>query len=637
MPGAKDIRAGGAFVEAYMDKSRLLRDMNSLGLMFKKFGAAVSAAGKKLMVVGTAVVGPFLLAAKSFAKMGDDLDKMSGRVGASVEFLSALGFAAQIGGSNIETMEKNIRRLQRTAYDAQRGLSTAVDGFNDLGISATNADGTLKDTEQLFMETIDALSKVESETKKAALAQVIFGRGGTAMLPMLKQGKEGLQALMEEAKKRGFVITKEEADAAAAFTDAITRLGTSAKRAWFQIGAAIAGTGFVDQLTMFVDLTRKWIGENKRLLSTIFMLGTITVAVGAGLLILGKILMLVGSALTLGTVATKAFSVALLFLKGIALVATNPFGLLGLAVAAVGGYFLYTSGAAGKAWNYIHGALSGILTEAKTTFGTIAESLAQGDITSAAKVGWAFIKLQWTRGVNYVEGLWDKFKGFWNDSTFELAVLFTNATAKIKTIWAELLGWLSKKWLEFATSPAVEEGFVTFNKMFKPLMEKLGIDVNEGAIRHLMGQQREALPGKLKDIDADTETKRKAIERDRAGAEDALIDDKLKRDKDRAKREKDAADAVDAAKREWELAVKEAGAKAKELRDKGAAGMPGMEGLGGLAFGSAGVSGTFRASAVSSMGQAGVLNRMEGHMRKFVITGNTMVDEMKKFNMETQP
>ncbi len=69
-------------------------------------------------------------------------------------------------------MEVGIRRLQRTAYDATRGLSTAVDAFEDLHVNIYAADKQLKSTEQLFMESAAALSRMENNTKKAALATV---------------------------------------------------------------------------------------------------------------------------------------------------------------------------------------------------------------------------------------------------------------------------------------------------------------------------------------------------------------------------------------------------------------------------------------------------------------------------------
>ena len=75
MPGANDIRAGRAFVEAYLDKTKLNRGLKSIGGDLKRFGAGISAMGKKLLGVGAAIAGPFLLAARSFAKMGDELDK----------------------------------------------------------------------------------------------------------------------------------------------------------------------------------------------------------------------------------------------------------------------------------------------------------------------------------------------------------------------------------------------------------------------------------------------------------------------------------------------------------------------------------------------------------------------------------
>ena len=96
-------------------------------------------------------------------------------------------------------------------------------------MSVTGNNGQLKDSEDLFMEVARALSLETNETKKAALAQEIFGRSGQAMLPMLRDGEEGLLALMEEAKRLGLIMSKEDAKAAADLKDAWTRLWSAAK------------------------------------------------------------------------------------------------------------------------------------------------------------------------------------------------------------------------------------------------------------------------------------------------------------------------------------------------------------------------------------------------------------------------
>lgn len=215
MPSTREIKAGAAYVELFLKDNRFVRGLKLAEKKLKAFGASLTSVGKRMLLFGAGVVGSLVMAAKGFASMGDELDKMSARVGASVEFLSALGHAAQIGGTDLGAMEVGIRRMQRTAYDAARGVATAQEAFDELGMSVLDANGDLKSTEKLFMEAATALSKMENNTQKAAIATVIFGRAGTKLLPMLRDGAGGLVDVMEEAERLGIVMSTEDAAAAA--------------------------------------------------------------------------------------------------------------------------------------------------------------------------------------------------------------------------------------------------------------------------------------------------------------------------------------------------------------------------------------------------------------------------------------
>ncbi|NLG25554.1 MAG: phage tail tape measure protein, partial [Clostridiales bacterium] len=278
---------------------------------------------------------------------GDELDKMSGRVGASVEFLSALSHAAAIGGTDIAAMEVGIRRLQRSAYDATQELSTAVDAFKELRINIRGADGQLKSTEALFMESAAALAKMENNTKKAALATVIFGRAGTKLLPMLKNGADGLVEVMEEARRLGIVMSTEDATAAAELTDAWTRLTSVLKMAVARVGGALAPrlTELAGRITQIVRPVIDWIRQNAELIVSVAKIGLVLTAAGAGLIVLGGALSGLGTAF--GALATVAAGVGTaLGVVGTVLGAIlSPVGLVATAVASLAGYFLYASGA----------------------------------------------------------------------------------------------------------------------------------------------------------------------------------------------------------------------------------------------------------------------------------------------------
>jgi len=317
----------------------------------KAWGAGVTAMGTKIFAVGAGVLAPLLASVKQFMSAGDALDKMSSRVGASVEFLSALSHAAQIGGTDISAMEVGIRRMQRTAYDAARGLSTATDAFGELGIEVRGADGQLKSTEQLFMESAAALSRMENNTKKAALATVIFGRAGTQLLPMLKDGSDGLTAVMEEAQKLGLVMSGEDATAAAELTDAWTRLTSVLKMAAIRIGAALAPslTELAERITKTVRPVIDWIKRNGQLIVSVMKIAAVVAAVGAGLIAVGGILFGLGTVFSTLAGIVSAMGTALGTMVTALAAILSPIGLVIASLVSLGGYLLYVSGAGQKA------------------------------------------------------------------------------------------------------------------------------------------------------------------------------------------------------------------------------------------------------------------------------------------------
>jgi hypothetical protein len=68
--------------------------------------------------IGAAIVAPLVASAKLFSGYGDQIAKMAKRTGFSVEALSELQFVASQTGTDIESLEMGVRRMQRTIYDA---------------------------------------------------------------------------------------------------------------------------------------------------------------------------------------------------------------------------------------------------------------------------------------------------------------------------------------------------------------------------------------------------------------------------------------------------------------------------------------------------------------------------------------
>ncbi|MEM6852915.1 MAG: phage tail tape measure protein [Planctomycetota bacterium] len=284
---ARDIRAGGAFVEFSLEKSALLKGLRSVESELKRFGQAATQIGSQLAALGSAITGPFVASAKVFADFGDSLDKAASRTGVSVEALSELGFAAEQSGANFAELENGIRRLQRSIIDLGRGLSTQRAAFDALGLSF--ADLEKRTPEDQLTAVADALAAIPDPTKRAATAMQVLGRAGQRLLPLFADGAAGMQRLRTQARELGFTINRTATREAAALTDTINILKTSVQRVAFALGEAVSPEirRFAESATGASAALREAVAENNDLVKANLKLGATLTALGGAILGVG--------------------------------------------------------------------------------------------------------------------------------------------------------------------------------------------------------------------------------------------------------------------------------------------------------------------------------------------------------------
>jgi hypothetical protein len=377
-----DILAGRAAVELYLNKSLLTKGLKTVSAEFRAFGAGLSSLGKTFLALGAGITAPLVAAAHSWASSGAELARMSQRTGIAVESLSALKFAAEETDVEFDAVESGVKRMQRAIIEAAKGGGKGPQFLR--GLVGMNAD------EQLAA-IADKLQGVTNPAEKAAVAMEIFGRGGTAILPLLSKGAAGLAAFRKEAESLGLIRTKEEAEAALQLSlawIAVTRALTAMKNA---LGAAIGPllSKFLTGMQKNILAARDWIKLNQPLVTTVFKIGVAATAAGAALYGLGKIISIAGA--LFGT-AAKAIMLAghsiTLLLMPLKLAGHLLGSMLSGALSIVTGAFSAVAGLVG-------GAVGGVLWGLKAVLGVAsgAWGLFTGAISACNTVLHAFWKL----------------------------------------------------------------------------------------------------------------------------------------------------------------------------------------------------------------------------------------------------
>ena len=202
-----------------------LKDNASKGLDGLKGKLGGFATGANIATIAVlALVAGLTKLAFSTAKAGDDFAKTAAQVGTNATALSELSFAAQIGGADMSAVATTLRVVSKRVNDANAGLMTSVRSFKQLGLEVRKSNGQMKTAEELLMESADAFTKLKSPVERTALAQELFGRSGTKLIPLLMMGTQKIKELREEAEILGLTFSKVEAEQAEAFQDELLRL-----------------------------------------------------------------------------------------------------------------------------------------------------------------------------------------------------------------------------------------------------------------------------------------------------------------------------------------------------------------------------------------------------------------------------
>lgn len=189
------------------------------GLSLVADGAKATAAASAAAVAGAAAMTAALLkAVDDLATTGDDIDKMSQKLGMSAEAYQEWDAILQHSGASIDGMQAGMKTLVKAADDNSKA-------FKKLGLSKKDIEAM--DQEELFASVISGLQGIEDETERTVLANELLGSSAKDLGPLLNTSAEETEAMRQRVHELGGVMSNEAVAASAKYKDSLQDLKTA--------------------------------------------------------------------------------------------------------------------------------------------------------------------------------------------------------------------------------------------------------------------------------------------------------------------------------------------------------------------------------------------------------------------------
>lgn len=223
--------------EGWTMAKQVLADLVSKGI-----DLAVSAFKELAQTMKDAVVGS--------GEFADEILTLAIQTGLSTDTLQEFAYMADLVDVDLDTVVGSMTKLEKAMISSKDGTGDAADALNELGVAYRLGNGTLRDTEKVFYDVIDALGKVEDPIEQDRLAMELFGKSFKDIKPLVAQGKDGINKFKQEAHDMGAVLDDDALSQLGDMNDSFDRLDQSSKALGNQLGVALAPaiTALADQL-----------------------------------------------------------------------------------------------------------------------------------------------------------------------------------------------------------------------------------------------------------------------------------------------------------------------------------------------------------------------------------------------------
>lgn len=214
----------------------------TVGKVGKAFGAALAALGEAAVGAASALAG-LTVSASNYA---DDLITQATFTRQTTDDLQKYAYAARFIDVEVNTLTKSMAKNIKSMDSARKGSAEYADAYKKLGVSVTDANGELRNSNDVYWDCIDALGSIQNETERDALAMQLFGKSAQELNSVIEAGSEAFKELGDEAEQMGFILSEDAVNRLGAFNDKLQVLQAGAEG--LKNAASLIALPFLDTL-----------------------------------------------------------------------------------------------------------------------------------------------------------------------------------------------------------------------------------------------------------------------------------------------------------------------------------------------------------------------------------------------------
>ena len=270
------------------------QQLQAVGAKLQESGEKIQDFGNKLAPVSAAAAaigGALLKMGYDAVTSADDLNTLSKQTGVSTEMLQKMSYASDLVDVSVSDITGAMKKLKTKIDPSNEALKS-------LGVSATDVDGNLRDTTDVFFDVIEALSKIENETEKDQIAMELFGKSADSLAGIIDDGGAALKEYGAQAEELGLILDQDTLDSLNATNDEIDKMKATIKGTMAVVGSKVVPVlaPIITKIGDFVVMISEKLGQlNEEQTKTILTIVGVVAAAAPAIIMIGKIVSGVGS------------------------------------------------------------------------------------------------------------------------------------------------------------------------------------------------------------------------------------------------------------------------------------------------------------------------------------------------------